>query len=56
MKKWIDIYRFLIGRELIVLGIALMPTGRAKRELTQMLEDWTAHVRQTILAKSKVAP
>ncbi len=54
MKKWIDISRFSLGREFIAIGIAIMPSGRAKRELTQILKDWSAHVRRSVLAKPEI--
>ena len=56
IRKWIAVSRFYFGRELIEIGIAIMPSGRAKRELTQMLEDWTEHVYRTIGANYEATP
>lgn len=45
--------RFHVGRAVIVFGIALLPESRAKLELTDMLELWTAHVRAAIATVRK---
>ena len=54
-KAWLPV-RYHIGRAVIVLGIAILPDSRAKLELTDMLELWTAHVRAAILASREPTP
>lgn len=38
-------FRFAIGRALIHTGLRIMPPGRVRSELFQMLELWGSRVR-----------
>ena len=41
-------FRFWLSRHLIHLGLAVMPQGSAKDELTEVLWSWGRHVAATI--------
>jgi hypothetical protein len=42
--------RFTVGRALIHAGLAVMPHGRVRRELTTLLLSWSRHVRAELAA------
>ena len=42
------LWRFHLARSVIHFGIRLMPSGRAKAELFQLLDCWATKVRSTV--------
>jgi hypothetical protein len=46
----IEFLRFTVGRALIHAGLRVMPHGRVRSELTNLLADWSEQVRAKVLA------
>lgn len=46
----IQLIRFSLGRALIHLGLSVMPEGRARSELYQLLELWGTKIRADVIA------
>jgi len=40
--------RYIVGRWFVHAGLAIMPCGRARSELYQLLELWGTKVRETV--------
>lgn len=40
--------RFTLGRWLMHLGLNIMPPGRVKQEITDILTEWGKHVVRTV--------
>jgi hypothetical protein len=40
--------RFAIGRWVMHWGLRVMPKGRSRQELTQILKSWSRHVMETV--------
>lgn len=47
--------RFRLGRGLMALGLRVLPCGRCRQELTQLLWTWNMRVHATIAADYKRA-
>jgi hypothetical protein len=45
-----NLVRFAVGRWLVHLGIAIMPDGRPRRELRQLLIAWGIKVKAIVAA------
>jgi len=48
MKRRIDLERYRVGRFLVHLGLRVMPPGRVKDELTEVIREWGEHVVRTV--------
>lgn len=46
-------FRFWIGRALIHAGLRVMPQGRVKAELYNLIDQWVTHVRTTVNRHNK---
>jgi hypothetical protein len=48
MKKTIQHCRFALGRHCVHLGLRIMPPGRVRSELLQLMDTWCTKVNRTI--------
>ena len=49
----IKLWRYALGRHLIHLGIKVLPAGRVRQELTEILWAWNVKVRATLAANAR---
>jgi len=50
-----SLFRFWLGREIANFGFSVMPAGRVRDELTELLSAWSRSVRAEIAASGMEA-